>query len=88
MRSDKSRPLRKWSSGEILALALLFLGLADVLFVAATEGEYAVWTLWIAVPMLMVSLLYILLVNALPIFFGHTQNDEPEEERPPERREE
>jgi len=88
MRSDKSRPSREWSSGETLALVFLLLGLADVLFVAVTEGGHAVWTLWIAVPMLMFSLLYILLVNALPIFFGRTRSDEPEEERSPENPEE
>lgn len=88
MRPDKSRLSRKWSSGEIFALVFLLLGLADVLFVAATEGEYVVWTLWIAVPMILFSLLYILLVNALPIFFGQTRGDEPEEERSSEHREE
>jgi len=88
MRPDKPHLSKEWRSGEILALVFLFLGLANVLFVAATNGEQAVWTLWIAVPMIMFGLLYILLVNALPLFFGQTRSDEPEEERPTEHREE
>lgn len=88
MRLDKSRPSKEWSSGETLALVFLLIGLMDILFVAATEGGYAVWTLWIAVPMLLFSLLFILLVNALPLFFGRTRSDEPEEERSLEHRKE
>jgi hypothetical protein len=40
-------------------------GILIVSFVAATEGAYGAWMLWIAVPMLMISLGYIYLINAL-----------------------
>jgi len=61
---------RKWHTGDVCALAALLLGLGIVLFVAATGGTCAVWTLWIAVPLLMFSLAYLFLVSALPIFLG------------------
>jgi len=60
-------------------------GLVIVLFVAATEGEYVVWTLWIAVPMLMFSLAYLFLVSALPIFLGARSDSESEREQSPEK---
>lgn len=72
---------RKWRRGEIWALAFLFLGLVIILFVAATEGEQAVWTLWFAIPMIMFSLVYLLLVNAIPVFFGDSPDDEPKAEQ-------
>lgn len=78
MRLDGGRPTRKWYPGETWALLFLLLGLALVLFVAATEGEYLVWSLWIAVPMLMFSLAYLFLVSALPIFLGPRAGGESE----------
>lgn len=64
------------------AMGLLLVGLVIVLFVAVTEGEYGVWTLWIAIPLLMFSLAYLFLVNAVPIFLRKAEDDEPEQEQP------
>lgn len=88
MPSDRPRPSRKWHAGELWALAFLLLGLVIVLFVAATEGEYIVWILWVAVPMLMFSLAYLFLVNAIPMFLGPLSDSESEREEPQERRKE
>lgn len=85
MGAEKRRPFKKWYAGEIWALAFLLLGLVVVLFVAATEGEHIVWILWIAVPMLMFSLAYLFLVNAIPIFLGPRSGTEPESEKPPDK---
>jgi amino acid transporter len=82
MSPDKPRIPRRWRAGDVWALAFLLLGLVIVLFVAATEGKYLVWTLWIAVPMLMFSLAYLFLVSALPIFLGPRSGAEPESEQP------
>lgn len=85
MRPRKPWFSRKWYAEDVYALAFLLLGLAIVLFVAITEGEYLTWTLWIAVPMIMLSLAYLFLVSALPIFLGPREGDAPNEEQPPEK---
>lgn len=84
MRSRKPWFSRKWYVEDIHALAFLLLGLAVVLFVAVTGGEYFTWTLWIAVPMIMLSLAYLFLVSALPIFLGPREGDDSSDDRPPE----
>lgn len=75
---------RKWHTGDVCALAALLLGLVIVLLVAATGGTYGVWTLWIAVPLLMFSLAYLFLVSALPIFLGPRSGDASPQEMSPE----
>ena len=70
MRPVDSHKRSRRDPGVRWAIAFLLVGLAIVLFVAATEGEYLVWTLWLAIPMLMFSFAYLFLVNALPIFLG------------------
>ncbi len=69
-------------------MAFLLIGLAMVLFVAATDGRYVVWILWIAVPMLMFSLAYLLLVSATPILLWHVRDGDSEQEQPQEDRKE
>lgn len=81
MPQDKSRPSKKWHAEDVWALAFLLLGLVMVLFVAATEGRFIVWILWLAVPMVMFSLAYLFLVNALPIFLGPRSGGESEGEQ-------
>jgi len=77
MRPGEAWFSRRWYTGDVCALAVLLLGLMIVLFVAVTGGEYAVWTLWVAVPMLMFSLGYLFLVSALPIFLGPRSGARP-----------
>ena len=60
-------------------MAFLLLGLAIVLSLVATGLDYAAWTLWIAVPMIMFSLAYLFIVSALPIFLGPRSGDDPKE---------
>ena len=79
MRSGTPWFPKKWHKGDIYAMASLLMGLAIVLFLAATGLEYATWTLWIAVPMIMFSLAYIFLVSALPIFLGPRSGGDPKE---------
>jgi len=80
MRSNEPWFSRRWHTEDVAALAVLLLGLVIVLFVAATGGEYAVWTLWAAVPMIMFSLGYLFLVSALPIFLGPRSGGRPPED--------
>lgn len=84
MPSRKPWMSRRWYKGDVYALLFLLLGLVDILIVLTTEGEYATWALWIAVPMVMFSLAYIFLVSALPIFLGPRSKDSPPEETPRE----
>jgi len=84
MRSDKSESVRKWIVKERFALVPAIFGGLIVTFVAATRGAYGAWLLWIAVPLLMISLGYFFLVNALPILMNnganHQSDREPKEE--------
>ncbi len=84
MPSDKPLFPRHWHKGDVLALAFLLLGLLIVLSVVATGLEYATWTLWIAVPMMMFSLAYLFLVSALTMFLGPRSGAGPKDERPAE----
>lgn len=77
---------RKWHTGDVCALAFLLIGLFIVLFVAATDGQYATWTLWFAVPMIMLSLGYLFIVSALPLWLGPRSGEDLEEEEPPKTR--
>jgi hypothetical protein len=65
MQSDKPEAKRKWEVRGRGAFIPAIAGILIVSFVAATEGAYGAWMLWIAVPMLMISLGYIYLINAL-----------------------
>jgi protein-S-isoprenylcysteine O-methyltransferase Ste14 len=80
MRHSEPWFLRRWYTGDVVALAVFLLGLTIVLFVMATGGECAVWTLWAAVPMIMFSLGYLFLVSALPIFLGPRSGGRPPED--------
>lgn len=82
MCPDKQCARRKWHKGDLWAISLFLIGLGIVLFVATTEGEYLVWTLWLAIPMLMFSLAYLFLISALPIFLGPRSGPESETEEP------
>ncbi len=62
-------------------MAFLLLGLAIVLSLVATGLDYAAWTLWIAVPMIMFSLAYLFIVSALPIFLGPRSGGDLEDEK-------
>lgn len=68
MRSNKSEAIRKRIVHERFALVPAVVGGIIVTFVAATRGGYGAWILWIAVPLLMISLGYFYMVHALPVF--------------------
>lgn len=65
MQSDKPEAKRKWNVRGRRAFIPAIAGILIVSFVAATGGTYGAWMLWIAVPLLMISLGYIYLINAL-----------------------
>jgi len=88
MQSDQSEATRKWYSKGRWALVLALIGVMIVSFVAATRGEYGAWMLWIAVPLLMISLGYFYLVNAIKYFIRGSANHQSEREQEEERREE
>lgn len=70
MSSVKSEAKSKWYSKGRWALVLALIGILIVSFVAATQGAYGAWLLWIAVPLLMISLAYFYVVNALAYVWG------------------
>lgn len=88
MQSDKPEAKRKWNVRGRWAFITAVAGIVIVSFVAATRGTYGAWMLWIAVPLLMISLGYIYVIYALA---GITAIDahnqllrEQEEEHPKE----
>ena len=62
-------------------------GIAIVVFVAATEGKYYSWLLWLAIPYLMISLGYAFLVHAIPVFFSFMEADQQKTDATKEDRE-
>jgi fatty-acid desaturase len=88
MQSDQLEATRKWYAQGRWALVLALIGVVIVCFVVATRGEYGAWMLWIAVPLLMISLGYFYIVNAIPVFLGageHHQSEREQEEEPREK---
>lgn len=80
MRSGKSEATRKWIAHVRFALVPAIVGGLIVAFVAVTGGEYGAWLLWIAVPLLMISLGYFYLVSALPVLLGKEIHNQSETE--------
>lgn len=80
MRSDQQTVKRNWYSRGRWALILVSVGVLMVAFVAATRGEHAAWILWIAVPLLMFSLGYLYIVNAVATVWGVSANRQEEVE--------
>lgn len=62
-------------------------GIAILAFVAATEGKYYSWLLWLAIPYLMISLGYAFLVYAVPVYLNFIEDEQPKTESPEEKRE-
>lgn len=68
MQSGRSESAKKWIVKVRFGLVPAIVGGVIVAFVAATQGAYAPWLLWMAVPLVMIGLGYIYLVYALQIF--------------------
>jgi len=81
----QSEATGKWYSRGRWAWVFALIGILIVAFVAATRGEHGAWMLWMAIPLLMISLGYFYLVNALAFFWGkgvyHQGESRPEEEQ-------
>ena len=88
MQSDKPEEKRKWYARGRWALVLAFIGILILSFVVATGGEYGAWTLWIAVPLLMISLGYLFLVNAVTSIWAIERHNQQEREQEENHREE
>lgn len=61
------------------------LGTAGVLiiaFVAITGGRYGAWLLWLAIPYLLLSFVYAIIVYALPEFMYVVEESQPEQQDP------
>ena len=86
MQSTSTMRDRKWYSGGRWAWVFGLTGIAIVAFVAATEGKYYSWLLWLATPYLMISLGYAFLVYAIPVFFSLMEDDQPKADAPEEKR--
>jgi len=85
MQSDGSSTARKWYSNGRWALALAVVGILMIAIVAVTRGEHGAWTLWFAIPMLMISLGYFFVVNAVAFYWGKGayHRDEPNGDKEP-----
>lgn len=59
---------RKWYSAGRWALVFAAVGILIIAFIIATGAEYATWLLWIAIPLMMISLGYFFVVNAIKYF--------------------
>ena len=68
MNPDTPPRLRKWYSGGLWALVFAAVGILIIAFMIATGAKYATWLLWIAIPLLMISLGYFFVVNAIKYF--------------------
>jgi hypothetical protein len=88
MQSDKPEERRKWYARGRWAFVLAIIGILILSFVAATRGRYVAWTLWIAVPMLMMSLGYLFLVNAVESIWSIERRNQKERDEVEEHREE
>jgi nicotinamide riboside transporter PnuC len=78
MNPDK--PAKKeWVFYGRWALIPAVVGISIVAFVIVTEGAYATWTLWIAIPMIMIGLGYIFIVNAIASLISVGQSDDQSE---------
>ena len=81
MQSSNVETSKRWYSRRRLAILLVLAGVLIVSFVAVTGGEYGAWTLWIAIPLLMVSLGYLFLINAIPVFLSYDADHQTESEQ-------
>jgi hypothetical protein len=70
MQQDQSGQTRKWYSKGRWALVFALIGVLIIAFVAATRGEHLAWLLWIAIPLLMISLAYFYIINAIKYFLA------------------
>ena len=85
MQSSNVETGKRWYSRGRLAIVLALVGVLIISFVALTGGEYGVWTLWIAIPLLMASLGYLFLANAIPVFLSYDadlQSKNEQQEKP------
>jgi len=81
MQSAKSKTKKKWVFYGRWALVPAIIGILIVAFVIVTGGKYATWTLWIAVPLLMIGLGYIFIINAIASLIAVGRTGEPDEQQ-------
>lgn len=86
MSSGATSPTRLWLAKNRWPVLLAVIGVVIIAFVVATRGEQATWLLWIAVPLLMISLGYLFLINAIPVFLESFETTESESEKKEEPR--
>ena len=78
MNSNSRKAKKKWYANGRWAFVLALIGILMLAFVILTQGNRAAWIMWIALPLLMVSLGYLFLVNAVKAVWG---GDDHEQER-------
>ena len=84
MQSEKPAPKSRWYVRLRWGLSPLVIGVLLLCFVIFTGEAYA-WTLWIAVPFIMIGLGYIFVVSAVESIWSierHIQEIKEEEEKP------
>lgn len=81
MQSSKTKTKKKWVFYGRWALIPTIVGILIVAFVIVTGGKYATWTLWIAIPLLMIGLGYIFIINAIASLIAVGRTGEPDEQQ-------
>ena len=80
MQSAEPKTKKEWVFYGRWALVPTIIGIAILAFVIVTEGKYATWTMWIAVPLLMIGLGYIFIINAIASLVAIDRAGESEEQ--------
>ena len=86
MQSSPPKRTKNWFRRGLWAWVFGLAGIAIIVFVVVTEGEYYTWLLWLAIPYLLISFVIALIVYALPIYLTLTEDGQPEEHHSEERR--
>jgi hypothetical protein len=81
MQPTGPKTKKKWVFYGRWALIPSIIGILIVAFVIVTEGKYATWTLWIAVPLMMIGLGYIFIINAIASLIAVGRVEEPDEQQ-------
>jgi hypothetical protein len=68
MVSGRLESLKRWIVRERIGFVPGVLGVAILVLVIVTGGKGTAWLMWFAIPLLMLSLGYIAVTSAIPLF--------------------
>ena len=62
-------------------MVMALIGVLILSYEVMTRGEHGAWMLWIAIPLLMISLGYFYVINAFPVFLDASADKPSDEEQ-------